>query len=75
MGIRRPGCALAGLIALASFTAGCSTSSEATASQPQWSVAALGDSVPRGTNCDCTPYTPRIPAVEQNLAQIVARVH
>jgi len=55
VGIRRPGCALAGLIALASFTAGCSTSSEATASQPQWSVAALGDSVPRGTNCDCTP--------------------
>jgi acyl-CoA thioesterase I len=21
-----------------------------------WSVVALGDSVPRGTNCDCTPY-------------------
>ena len=58
MGIRRPGCALAGLIALTSFATGCSTSSEATTSQAQWSVAALGDSVPRGTNCDCTPYPP-----------------
>jgi lysophospholipase L1-like esterase len=148
VGIRRPGCALASLIALTAFATGCSTSSEATGGQAQWSVAALGDSVPRGTNCECTPYptlggdllaartgrsvatandsvagftttdvldqvtsekdvehdvgaadvveievgandvaysnacgtdvacyTPRIPAVEQNLAEIVARVH
>jgi len=58
VGIRQLGCALAGLIALTSFATGCSTSSEATASQAQWSVVALGDSVPRGTNCDCTPYPP-----------------
>lgn len=54
--MRRLGCALASLIALTSFATGCSTYSEATASQAAWSVAALGDSVPRGTNCDCTPY-------------------
>ena len=56
--MRRLGCALAGLIALSAFASGCSTSSEATASPQQWSLAALGDSVPRGTNCACTPYPP-----------------
>ena len=29
------------------------------APEPQaWSVVALGDSVPRGTNCDCEPFPP-----------------
>jgi lysophospholipase L1-like esterase len=58
VGIRRLGCALAGLIALSSFAAGCSMSSTATASPKSWSFAALGDSVPRGTNCHCTPFPP-----------------
>jgi lysophospholipase L1-like esterase len=35
-----------------SLVAGCSTSQKAV------SVVALGDSVPRGVNCDCTPYPP-----------------
>jgi len=56
--MRRLGCALAGLIALSAFATGCSTSSEATAGPEEWSVTALGDSVPRGTNCDCAPYPP-----------------
>ena len=34
--------------------AGCGASSEPTSA----SIVALGDSVPRGTNCDCTPYPP-----------------
>ena len=58
MGIRRLECALAGLIAVSSLATGCSTSSTATASPKQRSFAALGDSVPRGTNCGCTPYPP-----------------
>lgn len=58
MGIRRPGCALAGVIALSAAVSGCSTSTPATASPKRWSLTALGDSVPRGTNCDCTPYPP-----------------
>jgi lysophospholipase L1-like esterase len=32
-----------------------SSSSTATTSKT-WSIVALGDSVPRGTNCDCRPY-------------------
>jgi acyl-CoA thioesterase I len=56
--MRRLCCALAGLIALSSFASGCSTSSNATASGSPLAVAALGDSVPAGTNCDCTPYPP-----------------
>ena len=41
-----------GLIALGCFATGCSSSSGTS------SIVALGDSVPRGTNCDCRPYPP-----------------
>jgi acyl-CoA thioesterase I len=64
---RRPRWTIAALLALSCLAAGCSGSSRATrrssstgaatASQA-WSIVALGDSVPRGTNCDCTPYPP-----------------
>jgi acyl-CoA thioesterase I len=47
----RFGLALASLVALACFATGCSTSRS-------WSVVAVGDSVPRGANCDCKPYPP-----------------
>jgi lysophospholipase L1-like esterase len=61
MGMRRLGCALAGLIALSSLAAACAVSRPASspttsAPQPGLSLVALGDSVPRGTNCHCTPY-------------------
>jgi lysophospholipase L1-like esterase len=63
MGTRPLGCALAGVLVLGPLASGCSTSHMATttttAAAPRtWSVVALGDSVPRGTNCDCTPYPP-----------------
>ena len=40
--------------------AGCGRSAPSTAASapPPRSIVALGDSVPRGTNCDCTPYPP-----------------
>jgi acyl-CoA thioesterase I len=38
------------LVALVFVLVGCSSSSR--------SIVALGDSVPRGTNCDCEPYPP-----------------
>lgn len=58
-GVRRPGCVAAGLIALSCVATACSQSSTATTSATRtWHIVALGDSVPRGTNCDCTPYPP-----------------
>ncbi len=53
MATRRLG-AVAGLIALCCVASACSTTSSATPHTR--SIVALGDSVPRGTNCDCTPY-------------------
>jgi len=67
MGMRRLGCALAGLVALCCVASGCSSSRSAsgegssttTATAPETSsLVALGDSVPRGTNCHCAPYPP-----------------
>jgi len=69
MGTRRLGCALAGLVALCCVASGCSSSrsasgeglstTTATATAPETSsLVALGDSVPRGTNCHCAPYPP-----------------
>jgi lysophospholipase L1-like esterase len=57
------GRALAVLIVLACVTAACGASSASrsatsTATSQALSIVALGDSVPRGTNCDCTPYPP-----------------
>jgi lysophospholipase L1-like esterase len=59
------------LLALICVTGGCAksspesntsstaSSSSGDSSQPRtWSIVALGDSVPRGTNCQCTPYPP-----------------
>jgi lysophospholipase L1-like esterase len=56
-----------GCVAAASSTAspGSGVSASAASSSTaafhvlrKWSVVALGDSVPRGTNCDCRPYPP-----------------
>ena len=48
--------AVAALVAIGCLVAGCGASSK---SQPeQRSIVALGDSVPYGTNCKCTPYPP-----------------
>jgi len=62
MSKRRPVCAVVGLIAFAGGLTACSSSSPAAATSTPaprtWSVVALGDSVPRGTGCDCTPYPP-----------------
>jgi acyl-CoA thioesterase I len=57
--------ALAILIVLSSVTSACGTSSSQSKSSSATSksgaagtrsIVALGDSVPRGTNCDCKPY-------------------
>lgn len=51
---------LAGLAACGCEAGGSSSQTRSTvgsSSQTQ-SIVALGDSVPRGTNCDCTPYPP-----------------
>ena len=71
MNPRRTGSVAFALVALVCVTAGCATSSPESSrssrasslsgesSQPRtWSIVALGDSVPRGTNCQCTPYPP-----------------
>ncbi len=56
---RRPHWTIAALLALGCLATGCSGSSRPRRSSSQtWSIVALGDSVPRGTNCDCTPYPP-----------------
>jgi lysophospholipase L1-like esterase len=57
--VRRAGQAVV-LIALCCVAAGCGSSSAPTTSTSgeAWSIVALGDSVPYGTNCDCTPYPP-----------------
>jgi acyl-CoA thioesterase I len=58
-------CALAILAVLSSVTSACGTSSSQSKSSSATStsgasgtrsIVALGDSVPRGTNCDCKPY-------------------
>ena len=51
MGYRLLGLA-AGVVASACALTGCGQTSAAR----KWSVVALGDSVPHGTNCHCTPY-------------------
>jgi lysophospholipase L1-like esterase len=71
MGTRGVPCAVVTVLAgfgclFGCLLTGCSTSSSSTstsasassAHQRRWSVVALGDSVPHGTNCDCTPYPP-----------------
>jgi len=61
MSIRRPRGVVVALIALSSLVAACPASarmSSGSSTSRTWSVVALGDSVPRGTNCDCEPYPP-----------------
>jgi lysophospholipase L1-like esterase len=60
---RRPA-RLAAAIALVGLATGCGGSSASSTSSSTgtstasrtWSIVALGDSVPSGYNCDCTPY-------------------
>jgi lysophospholipase L1-like esterase len=59
---RRLACALAGLVAVSLLAAACSSTSSTagptttSAATTQWWVTALGDSVPHGSACYCTPY-------------------
>ena len=58
MSTRLAVCSLAAVAALACLSA-CSSSTTTTtraSAPPADSLVALGDSVPRGTACDCTPY-------------------
>ena len=54
--------AVAALVAVGGAVTGCgassSTSTAGSSQSRHWSIVALGDSVPYGTNCDCTPYPP-----------------
>ena len=52
------GRAMIGLVAAGCFAAGCASATTGAGSAQSSSIVALGDSVPRGTNCDCTPYPP-----------------
>jgi lysophospholipase L1-like esterase len=58
--------------ACAILVSGCSGGTPAASSthSETWSVVALGDSVPRGSNCGCTPY-PQLTA--SSLTEPVAR--
>jgi acyl-CoA thioesterase-1 len=65
MGRRRLGCVVFAMVALTCATTACSASSRRSnpssstgTSGASGSIVALGDSVPRGTNCDCRPYPP-----------------
>ncbi len=64
MSRRRPRWAVAAVSAVGCLVAACSATAsmsstgttKASSRSPAWSVVSLGDSVPRGTNCGCTPY-------------------
>jgi lysophospholipase L1-like esterase len=58
MGERRLGRAIMGLIAAGCLAAGCASATTGAGAARSSSIVALGDSVPRGTNCDCSPYPP-----------------
>ena len=49
-------CAVVVLVALGWVVTACSASSSNKSKASSTSVVALGDSVPYGTNCNCTPY-------------------
>jgi acyl-CoA thioesterase-1 len=60
---RRPLGVLAVLIVVSCLTSACGSSSNSSSSATStagasrtWSIVALGDSVPSGYNCNCTPY-------------------
>ena len=52
------GRAMIGLVAAGFVAAGCASATTGAGSAQSSSIVALGDSVPRGTNCNCTPYPP-----------------
>ena len=54
----RLGRAMTGLIAAGLLAAGCASATTGFRAARSSSIVALGDSVPRGTNCNCTPYPP-----------------
>jgi acyl-CoA thioesterase I len=67
MSTSRPRWVVVALVALGCLASACPASARAISTpstlgplrgsrQATWSVVALGDSVPRGTNCDCEPY-------------------
>jgi acyl-CoA thioesterase-1 len=61
MGAPRLGFLVVGLLAVCCAATACSSSSKSsssTSSSGTSSIVALGDSVPAGTNCHCTPYPP-----------------
>jgi lysophospholipase L1-like esterase len=65
MSKRRLAFVVAAFFGLGCLVSGCgasreagTTAAETSATTGSWSVVALGDSVPRGTNCDCRPYPP-----------------
>src|SRR5262249_3887823 len=59
IGRGRPAAPLAILIVVACVITACGASrATSTATSQTLSMVALGDSVPRGTNCDCRPYPP-----------------
>jgi len=49
---------LTGVVAAVAALSCAATACAASGAKQPWSVVALGDSVPRGTNCDCRPYPP-----------------
>jgi len=57
MHVRRRVHVLAAMAVLACVATACSAATTSPAPRA-WSIVALGDSVPRGTNCDCRPYPP-----------------
>lgn len=57
----RRAAAVVGVLAfscLAPACGGSSASTTTTTASRNWSIVAVGDSVPRGSNCDCRPYPP-----------------
>ena len=54
MGLR----GIVALLALCGVAAGCASSATSSTARRPSAIVALGDSVPRGTNCNCTPFPP-----------------
>src|SRR5690348_1608824 len=61
MGMHRPGSLVAALIVVCGIATACAssaTTTRSTSAAQQSAIVALGDSVPRGTNCRCAPFPP-----------------
>jgi len=74
MSEHRLGRALVVVLAAGCLAVGCastttgSTTTDAAPAAKTHSIVALGDSVPRGTNCNCTPYPPLTAAGVSNAS-------